>query len=80
MSDALSPEDLRAIRRAFERVSARGWGLALGLLSAMGLFAATLILVIKGGPDPGAHLRLLGNYFPGFDIGIGGAAIGAAYA
>lgn len=80
MGEELSARELEAIRRAFERVSARGWGVALGLLSALGLFAATVILVAKGGPDAGAHLRLLSNYFPGFDISILGAAIGAVYA
>ncbi len=84
MADTNTPErittdELDALRRAFERVSARGWGVSLGLLAALGLFAATSILVIKGGPDAGAHLGLLSNYFPGFDITFFGAAVGAAY-
>ena len=80
MNQSLSPDDLQTIRRAFDRVSARAWGVAYGLLSALGLFVATIVLVIKGGPNAGAHLGLLSNYFPGFDINVTGAAIGAVYA
>ncbi|MEQ1727830.1 MAG: hypothetical protein ABL982_05570 [Vicinamibacterales bacterium] len=79
MSERITADELEALRRAFERVSARGWGVSLGLLAALGLFVATSILVIKGGPDAGAHLGLLSNYFPGFDITFAGAAVGAAY-
>jgi hypothetical protein len=35
---------------------------------------------VKGGPDAGAHLGLLANYFPGYDISFGGAAVGALWA
>jgi hypothetical protein len=75
----LSPRDIQAIRRGFERVSEHGWGLALGVLTGLGLFAATMVLVIKGGPDPGPHLGLLGQYFPGYSVTWAGAVIGAAY-
>ncbi len=80
MTEPLTASDIEAIRRGFERVSARGWGVALGVLSAVGLFLATVVLVIKGGPDAGAHLGLLSNFFPGFDISWSGAGIGALYA
>lgn len=80
MKDELSPTDVQVIRRAFERVSQQGWGLALGVLAGGGLFLATAILVIKGGPDPGPHLGLLGVYFPGYRVTWAGSFIGAAYA
>jgi hypothetical protein len=80
MSQDLSPQDIQAIRRAFERVSERGWGLALGTLAALTLFLATIILVVKGGPNPGPHLRLLGQYFPGYRVTWPGAFLGAFYA
>jgi hypothetical protein len=80
MNERLSPQDIQAIRRAFERVSEHGWGLALGVLMALGLFCATAILVIKGGVFVGAHLNLLGNYFPGYSVTWRGAFIGAMYA
>jgi len=80
MNEGLSPKDIQAIRRAFERVSVRGWGLALGLLAALTLFLATVVLVIKGGPQRGAHLGLLINYFPGYSVTWYGGFIGACYA
>ena len=54
--------------------------LAFGGLAAVGLFAATIVLVIKGGPNPGPHLALLGIYLPGYSVTWSGAFIGAAYA
>jgi hypothetical protein len=80
MGQELSQQEQREVRRAFQRVSEQGWGLALGLLGALGLFLATAILVIKGGPQPGPHLSLLSVYLPGYRVTWLGAFIGAAYA
>lgn len=80
MSRELSPSEAQAVQEVFDRVSERGWGLALGALAAIALFTATAILVVKGGPNPGPHLSLLGNYFPGYSVTWMGALIGAAYA
>jgi hypothetical protein len=79
MNDELSAKDVQAIRRGFERASQHGWGLALGILAAMGLFLATAVLVVKGGPDPGPHLGLLSEYFPGYRVTWLGAFVGACY-
>ncbi len=80
MNADIPSDDLDRMRRAFERVSAQGWGLALGVLAAVGLFLATVILVVRGGPNPGPHLALLGVYFPGYSVTWPGAFIGALYA
>jgi hypothetical protein len=80
MNQDLSPREQEAIRKAFDRVSEQGWGLALGLLASLGIFLATVILVVKGGPDPGPHLGLLSVYLPGYRISWLGAFIGAGYA
>jgi len=80
MTDDLSSRERQAVRRAFQRVSEQGWGLAIGFLCALGLFLATVILVVKGGPDPGPHLGLLGVYLPGYSVTWPGAFIGAGYA
>lgn len=80
MSDELSSRERQAVRRAFQRVSEQGWGLAIGFLSALGLFLATVILVVKGGPDPGPHLGLLSVYLPGYSVTWAGAFVGAGYA
>ena len=81
MHEHLSPEERQQVRRAFARTSEQGWGLALGLLAAFGLFLATIILLIKPSPYPvGPHLGLLGVYLPGYSVSWPGAFIGAGYA
>ena len=68
------------LARAVARLNARAWGIAIGLLLGLGLFIATIVLVIKGGPNPGPHLILLRIYFPGYRITVLGAVIGFVYA
>ena len=62
------------------QLNGRAWGIALGLLFGLGLMAATLVLVLKGGPNPGAHLGLLGMFLPGYSVSFLGAIIGFVYA
>lgn len=68
-----------AYRITLLRLNARAWGIAVGLISGIGLFAATIVLLIKGGPDVGAHLALLGALLPGYRVSVGGAFIGFGY-
>jgi len=67
------------LNQAIARLNARAWGIAAGLLIGGGLFIATLILVIKGGPNPGPHLALLRIYFPGYRVTFPGAMVGFVY-
>lgn len=69
-----------ALQVAIRRLNVRAWGITLGLLSGLGLMLATLILVIKGGPNMGQHLGLLANYFPGYSVSVAGAFVGFVYA
>ena len=39
---------------------------------------ATGILLLRGGPNVGANLSLLGNFLPGFTIDWWGALVGSA--
>ena len=81
MTEELSPEERQQVRQAFARTSEQGWGLALGFLSALGLFLATVVLLLKPSPYPvGPHLGLLGVYLPGYSVSWTGAVIGAGYA
>jgi hypothetical protein len=61
------------------RLNARAWGVALGLLCGIGLFIATNILILKGGPVVGPHLGLLGAYLPGYRVTFTGSLIGLGY-
>jgi len=62
------------------RLNARAWGIALGLLFGLGLFLATILLVLQGGREVGPHLSLLGVFLPGYSVTTGGAFIGFVYA
>jgi hypothetical protein len=68
------------LRLAVARLNQRAWGITVGLLLGLGLFIATIVLVIKGGPNPGPHLSLLKVYFPGYRITFLGSLIGFVYA
>lgn len=61
------------------RLNARAWGIAFGLLLGVGLFIATNILVLKGGPRVGQHLNLLRVFLPGYKVTFLGSLIGFVY-
>ncbi len=69
-------QDLNA---ALVRLNARAWGIATGLLLGGGLFVATNVLVLKGGPDVGAHLQLLRVFLPGYSVTFLGSLVGFVY-
>jgi hypothetical protein len=72
-----SPED--ALDEAVIRLNGRAWGMAVGLVFGLLLFAATNLLVLKGGPHVGPHLALLGQYFPGYSVTFAGSLVGFFY-
>lgn len=78
MATSTDPTE-EALRREVLALNARAWGWACGLLGGVGLAVATLVLVLKGGPDVGAHLGLLANFFPGYRVTLGGAVLGFGY-
>ena len=67
------------LRQAIARLNERAWGITVGLMLGLGLFIATNILVLKGGPNPGAHLNLLSVYFPGYRVTFLGSLLGFVY-
>jgi len=67
------------VRRTLTRLRARAWGVAAGLLSGIGLFSATLILVLLDGPNVGAHLGLLSVFLPGYSVTGLGSVVGLFY-
>jgi hypothetical protein len=62
------------------RLEALVQGLAWGLVAGLGLFLATNWLVLKGGRVVGPHLRLLRQFFIGYEVTFVGSLIGFAYA
>jgi hypothetical protein len=81
--DPMSPDvrlkDERAVQGYLVRINGRAWGVTLGFLSGAALFVATNVLVVRGGQDRGAHLGLLANYLPFYDVTFVGSLIGFAY-
>jgi hypothetical protein len=80
MSDQLTTEEQRAVRKTIARIHEQGWGIAFGIVCAIGLIAATNLLVARGGDVVGPHLSLLRWYFPGYSVTLGGSLIGGVYA
>jgi len=75
----ITPEEAVVVKREIQRLKGQAWGVAFGLLLGLGLFAATVILVLKGGENIGQHLGLLSAYLPGYSVSFAGAAIGFIY-
>jgi len=69
-----------ALEKAVVRLNAKLMGIVVGFLAGLGLFLATMILVLKGGPDVGAHLGLLSQFFPGYRVTFLGSFVGFFYA
>ena len=72
--------DEEHLRRVMLRINEQGWGIAIGAVLGLGLFIATNVLILRGGYDVGAHLSLLGVYFPGYSVTFVGSLIGFVYA
>ncbi len=74
------PEALDEVLAAvFARLDRVAFGTAVGALGAAGLFLASGILILEGGPAVGPHLALLDQYLPGYGATSVGAALGLAY-
>jgi hypothetical protein len=74
LEQKLSPDEL--IETIFARLDPVALGFAVGLVSGSGLFLATIILLLKGGPVIGPILSLLGQYLIGFKVSWSGAFVG----
>jgi hypothetical protein len=69
----------RVIIEAFARLDRTALGLAVGTLCGLGVFLATIILLIKGGEVVGPNLALLGQFFYGYTVTMTGAFVGLVY-
>ncbi len=61
------------------RLNAKLMGIILGIILGTGLFLATNVLVLKGGPVPGPHLGLLSQFYPGYRVTFLGSFVGFFY-
>ncbi len=76
----LDPQVERLVRATFASYDPVALGAAIGTATALGLFCATSILLLKGGPLVGPNLSLLGNYLFGFSVSWPGALVGVVEA
>lgn len=67
------------IRRAVVRLNGHILGFVMGLIGALGIFAATNFLLLKGGEVVGPHLGLLDQFLIGYSVTFVGSLIGAFY-
>lgn len=79
MSAPVTPEERQLIRASVARLRAGILALVFAMMTGTGLFVATAWLLIKGGPNVGATLGLLGNYLPGYAVTWPGAVVGLLY-
>ena len=61
-------QQLVLVARTIARLRAGIVAVVTGMVTGSGLFAATLWLVIKGGPNVGQNLGLLRAYYPGYSV------------
>ncbi|HWP48945.1 MAG TPA: FAD-dependent oxidoreductase [Candidatus Limnocylindrales bacterium] len=70
----ISPDEI--IEAVFAKLDPLALGTAVGIVSGLSLFLATIILLLKGGSVIGPNLSLLRHYFPGFRVTWSGAFVG----
>ncbi|MBI2822268.1 MAG: hypothetical protein HYX74_08595 [Acidobacteria bacterium] len=63
----------------FARIDAVALGISVGALLGLGLCAASIVLLLKGGVQVGSHLALLAQYFPGYSVSWKGSFAGLFY-
>jgi hypothetical protein len=66
--------------RTFSKLHQVAFGTAVGIVSGVVLFLATVALVLKGGQVVGPRLQLLNQYFPGYRVSVSGGVLGLFYA
>jgi hypothetical protein len=69
----------RLVLETFARLDKTALGIAAGCVGGLAVFAATVVLLLKGGPRIGPTLALLAQFFPGYSVTWPGSVIGALY-
>jgi hypothetical protein len=75
----MKESELCKVSQAVARLQTGVLTIVCALLGGVGLFVMTAWLLIKGGPEIGAHLQLLGHYFIGYSVTWPGSLVGLFY-
>lgn len=67
------------LTRKIARIHARVLAAVLATIFGVGLFTMTAWLLLKGDPEPGPHLQLLGQYLLGYSVTWPGSIVGFLY-
>jgi hypothetical protein len=82
MSEELTEQEKeleKIVMTRLVRLSATIYGIVFGLVLGLGIFLATLWLVIRGGPVVGPNMALLGQFFLGYTVTYVGSIVGFVY-
>ena len=71
--------EIDEISRAVVKIQAGVLAVTCALIGGIGLFVMTVWLLLKGGPNVGTHLQLLGQYFIGYSVTWKGSVVGFFY-
>lgn len=66
----------RDLLRAVTKINTLLLATVFGFVGGLGLFAITYMSLLRGLPQPGHYLNLLGVFLPGYDVSHSGAWIG----
>ena len=69
----------KILSQTFARMDKIAFATAVGSVSGLLIFLATIWLVIKGGDVVGPNIKLLGQYFIGYTVTVKGAFIAFGY-
>lgn len=71
--------NIKELSHRVQRIQTGVLAFVLAVIGGLGLFVMTAWLLIKGGPNVGYHLQLLGQYFPGYTVTWVGCFVGLFY-
>jgi flagellar biosynthesis component FlhA len=79
-SESLQPaRSDELILHAFARIDGVAFGIAVGAVLGLLIFAATTFVVVKGSEAHDLKLELLSQYYPGYTVTLTGAIVGFVY-
>jgi hypothetical protein len=73
------PKAKEEISGAVAKIHAGILAFVCAIIGGLGLFIATVWLLLDGGPQVGSHLQLLSNYYIGYSVTWPGSFIGFFY-